>query len=658
MKQTKRNHCKMVLLALASVAMLTPAVQAQTISAGLGDLILGFRTANEPGSLVNLEVNLGSVSNLYNAAPGQVIPLTGLSVADLIGTYGSGWHLRTDLYWGAAASWGRTSGSPDGHAPASTMYVTGPNCTPAYKRGTVFAHGTPSANIEALYSGSPGSLNGKTSTANSPTAALVNNTLAGSWTKQDLKSGTTSFAYFNPNICNYMGTNIVVSQLYEVMPTNVSQQASTYLGDLIMTDQGLSFRRATGAPQAACTNLILQADSNCVATVTVDDIDAGSTGYCIALSIDPPGPFNVGVTNVTLTVTDAAGNVNTCTAQVTVQAGAPVVTCGGNVNATAASGCSTTVNFPDPSASASCGKTIASVVCVPASGSSFNVGTNAVTCTATDNMGDTGSCSFNVIVVSSEPPTINCGGNVNANATAGCSTTVNFSTPTATGACGKTIASMVCVPASGSTFNVGTNAVTCTATDSMGATANCSFDVIVRDAAAPSITCPAPIVTNVANAGDTNVVVTYTTPTATDSCPGSVGVVCVPASGSSFPVGVTTVTCTATDAAGNTANCSFTVTVNGAGIGGIIPQVQGLTGDKLTDGRKNSLVNSLTQAQAKLNEYQADPSRAGKLRLACAKLNAFIIRCRAYGRVGIITQAEADALIAAAQAEKTVIGCP
>jgi hypothetical protein len=36
-------------------------------------------------------------------------------------------------------------------------------------------------------------------------------------------------------------------------------------------------------------------------------------------------------------------------------------------------------------------------------------------------------------------------------------------------------------------------------------------------------------------------------------------VVCNPPSGSSFPTGITTVTCTATDAAGNTASCSFVV---------------------------------------------------------------------------------------------------
>ena len=53
---------------------------------------------------------------------------------------------------------------------------------------------------------------------------------------------------------------------------------------------------------------------------------------------------------------------------------------------------------------------------------------------------------------------------------------------------------------------------------------------------------------------------TFTTPTANDNCPG-VTVACVPPSGSMFPVGTTTVTCTATDTAGNTAICSFQVRV-------------------------------------------------------------------------------------------------
>jgi len=56
-------------------------------------------------------------------------------------------------------------------------------------------------------------------------------------------------------------------------------------------------------------------------------------------------------------------------------------------------------------------------------------------------------------------------------------------------------------------------------------------------------------------------VVSYTLPTATDAVDGSLPVNCVPASGSTFAIGDTTVTCTATDSSTNTATTTFVVHV-------------------------------------------------------------------------------------------------
>ena len=69
-------------------------------------------------------------------------------------------------------------------------------------------------------------------------------------------------------------------------------------------------------------------------------------------------------------------------------------------------------------------------------------------------------------------------------------------------------------------------------------------------------------ITQPADAGScTQAVVTFTAPVATDNCDPSPTVVCSPPSGSIFPVGTTTVTCTATDECGNTSSSSFDVTV-------------------------------------------------------------------------------------------------
>jgi hypothetical protein len=75
----------------------------------------------------------------------------------------------------------------------------------------------------------------------------------------------------------------------------------------------------------------------------------------------------------------------------------------------------------------------------------------------------------------------------------------------------------------------------------------------------PTITCPANMIVT-ADPGQCCAVVNFTV-NATDDC-GEVPVVCTPPSGSVFPKGTTTVTCTATDAGGQTATCTFTVTVN------------------------------------------------------------------------------------------------
>lgn len=101
----------------------------------------------------------------------------------------------------------------------------------------------------------------------------------------------------------------------------------------------------------------------------------------------------------------------------------------------------------------------------------------------------------------------------------------------------------------------------CTATDAANNTTSGSFAVTVVDTTAPALDLPDDITTP-ATEGD-NADVTYTA-TATDIVDGTVTVNCTPPSGSTFSVGpATTVNCSATDAAGNTATGSFTVTVVG-----------------------------------------------------------------------------------------------
>ena len=84
--------------------------------------------------------------------------------------------------------------------------------------------------------------------------------------------------------------------------------------------------------------------------------------------------------------------------------------------------------------------------------------------------------------------------------------------------------------------------------------------ITVRDVEPPKITCPADVIAVTPKPGDVSTAVAYTAPTVMNNCPGAT-VVCSPPSGATFPLGTTTVNCTATDSAGNAATCSFKIKV-------------------------------------------------------------------------------------------------
>src|SRR5262249_8956163 len=154
------------------------------------------------------------------------------------------------------------------------------------------------------------------------------------------------------------------------------------------------------------------------------------------------------------------------------------------------------------------------------------------------------------------PPTILCPGSITTNTDPNRNNAVvNYVPATATDACGVT--NSFCLPPSGSTFPLGVTTVNCTAVDQANNQANCNFTVTLVDGDAPTIRCPNNITMELP-ATQTSAVIAYPPPTVTDNLPG-VTVSCAPPSGSTFPLGVTTVNCTAVDVTNNRSTCSFNV---------------------------------------------------------------------------------------------------
>jgi hypothetical protein len=118
-------------------------------------------------------------------------------------------------------------------------------------------------------------------------------------------------------------------------------------------------------------------------------------------------------------------------------------------------------------------------------------------------------------------------------------------------------------PNSSATFDKGINIVIWSATDAVGNTQTCSFRVTISDLQAPTLTCIPDISVNTA-INTCSAVVPYTLPTFTDNCPlfssQSVRVSGL-SSGSTFAVGTNNVGYRATDAAGNTKQCTLRIIV-------------------------------------------------------------------------------------------------
>ena len=233
----------------------------------------------------------------------------------------------------------------------------------------------------------------------------------------------------------------------------------------------------------------------------------------------------------------------------------PIIVCPADITVSNDPGqCSAVVTY---SATASDDCSAASISCSPPSGSVFPVGTTTVTCIATDESGNADTCTFNITVNDTEAPVATCPADITISNDPGqCSAVVTFSGSVTDNCAG---ASISCSPASGSVFPVGTTTVTCIATDPAGNADTCTFIVTVNETEAPVITCPTDItVSN--DPGQCTAVVTYSV-SATDNC-SETSISCNPPSGSTFPVGTTTVTCIATDVSDNADTCTFDITVN------------------------------------------------------------------------------------------------
>jgi subtilisin-like proprotein convertase family protein/uncharacterized protein YrzB (UPF0473 family) len=274
-------------------------------------------------------------------------------------------------------------------------------------------------------------------------------------------------------------------------------------------------------PTAVCKDIFVFVDDNCEYSIGATDIDGGSSDNCavdtMLISLDGiiwvdsltfdiddlEDPF----VQVSLQITDSAGNVSICVATVTVIDGTdPTIICQDDITVNTepnvcyglipniippldtTDNCSPIVNldqFPEP------GLLFGSLP-----GDSLEVFV-----IATDIDGNMDTCSMFVFLEDNEPPAfINCPRpNIVVKAMPGmCGAFVNFSLPVALDNCGEPIVEQTDDTGltSGDMFPVGLTILEYIAIDSSGNTDSCSLKIIVNDEQDPTIVCPDDLTVN------------------------------------------------------------------------------------------------------------------------------------------------------------------
>lgn len=255
----------------------------------------------------------------------------------------------------------------------------------------------------------------------------------------------------------------------------------------------------------------------------------------------------------------------------------PVITCNSNIRVNNEPGqCGKNVSFTT-TVSDNCPNV--NLSCTGASGGFFPVGLTTVTCTATDNVGNTARCSFTITVLDLEAPVVTCP----ATRTISCEESLdpsNTGTPLASDNCGIGGIGNTDVRVNGPCPNEFTVNRTWDVADVNGNAVSCLQVIKVEDHKSPVISCPP----NITVTCDTTVAKTGMA-TATDNCDASVSITRrdLHLSGDCDWFCITERSFTAADDCSNTSKCIQTITKNTAPvIEGALPITLGFSNSTVT----------------------------------------------------------------------------
>jgi hypothetical protein len=340
----------------------------------------------------------------------------------------------------------------------------------------------------------------------------------------------------------------------------------------------------TTPPSVSCPgNLKIKANDRCVGQVpnflpgVVANDNCTPSGQIVKVQNPPPFsllPPGTGSFVITITATDAAGNVGSCTVvlEVNDQTDPVIYECGDNAKVSANASCLGIV--PDMTngvvADDNCTEMDNLIITQsPLAGATRPLGVHPVVITVTDEDGNSSTCTLQLTVNDTTPPVVACPDLNKFKAPPDtCQVNVPIPFPAVFDNC-DTNPLVIGTRSDGLPLNapypLGQTIITWTAIDDAGNSSSCIVVIQVNDNVPPVITCPSNVKVN-ADVGLCTAEVDPGEATARDSCDNNVKVHGVRADGldldDPYPAGSTKITWTATDNEGNVSTCQQFVTVN------------------------------------------------------------------------------------------------
>ncbi|WP_052755587.1 HYR domain-containing protein [Candidatus Nitrosotenuis cloacae] len=354
-----------------------------------------------------------------------------------------------------------------------------------------------------------------------------------------------------PSVSDNVGIETITNdapELFLVGETIITWTATDSSGLSASVEQKINIVDTT-KPEIRVFDVTIEATSEDKNSVDFGTIKSNDLVEVVSVTNDAPENFKLGVTTVTWTATDEAGNSATATQTITIQdTTAPTITAPSDIAFEATSTSENKISLGEPTTTDS----VSDVTITNDAPESFPLGETIVTWIGVDSSGNSVTTTQKVIVTDTVAPSITAPADITSEAISLDDNVVSLGDAQTSDA----VAVASVENDAPESFPLGETVITWIVTDSSGNTNSATQKVTITDTTSPTITAPSDITQEATSKLENTV--TLETPSVSDN----VGIETITNDAPElFPVGETVVTWTAKDSSGNTESVSQKVTL-------------------------------------------------------------------------------------------------